>query len=358
MQTRFQFFMVPMLLFLFISSVWAQDNNAHLASLQVIHNSADPAAEKVDIYINSVRALDDFEFRSATNFIPLPANVTLNIGVAPGNGISVNDTIVNFPVTLESNRNYIAVANGVLNPSSFSPNPNGRSTGFTLFVNPDAQRFSSDHINADLTVLHGATDAPTVDVVARNVGTLVDDASYGDFTPYLTVPPANYTLDVTDASGSTVVASFTADLTFLGGGAVAVFASGFLDPSSNQNGEAFGLFAALPNGQVVELPSAAPNTGLARLQIIHNSADPAAEEVDIYVDNTLLLDNFAFRTATPFIDVPAGQPLNVGVAPGTSGGPGDIIATFTLTLIPNETYVAVANGVLDPSGFSPNPNGR
>ncbi|MBN2682532.1 MAG: DUF4397 domain-containing protein, partial [Bacteroidales bacterium] len=53
----------------------------------------------------------------------------------------------------------------------------------------------------------------------------------------------------------------------------------------------------------------------ARLQVIHNSADNAAQMVDVYANGALLLDDFAFRTATPFIDVPAGINLQVAIAP-------------------------------------------
>ncbi|MCC6395777.1 MAG: T9SS type A sorting domain-containing protein, partial [Bacteroidetes bacterium] len=97
------------------------------------------------------------------------------------------------------------------------------------------------------------TDAPAVDVDARGVATLVDNASYRDITDYLTVPPATYTLDVKDSSGAVTVASFTADLSGLANGAAVVFASGFLTPASNQNASAFGLFAALPDGSVIPL---------------------------------------------------------------------------------------------------------
>ncbi|MFZ0389707.1 MAG: T9SS type A sorting domain-containing protein, partial [Calditrichia bacterium] len=71
-------------------------------------------------------------------------------------------------------------------------------------------------------------------------------------TGYISVPPASYTLDVTPANdNNTVVASFQADLSGLGGGAAVVFASGFLNPMANQNGESFQILAALPDGMVV-----------------------------------------------------------------------------------------------------------
>ena len=72
------------------------------AIVQVIHNSSDILAGSVDVYVNDELAIPDFEFRKATPFIDLPAGVTLNIGIAPGNSGSVNDTIANFPVVLSA----------------------------------------------------------------------------------------------------------------------------------------------------------------------------------------------------------------------------------------------------------------
>ena len=43
----------------------------------------------------------------------------------------------------------------------------------------------------------------------------------------------------------------------------------------------------------------------ARIQVIHNSADLAADPVDFYINGDLALEDFAFRAATPFIDLPA-----------------------------------------------------
>ena len=104
-------------------------------------------------------------------------------------------------------------------PASFAVNPDGCPTSFALYVKPAVREAGTDGGNVDrLRAFHGATDAPTVDVIARGVATPVDDAAYGDFTGYLSVPAALYTLDVTPAAGSHRWASFAADLGTLGGG--------------------------------------------------------------------------------------------------------------------------------------------
>jgi hypothetical protein len=327
--------------------------------LQVIHNAADPAADTVDVYVNGARLLDDFAFRTATPFIDVPSGVPVNVGVAPAGSFTAADTIANFVFTFAAGRKYVAVANGVLNPAGFVPNPNGRSIAFTILPYDRARESGLSRFMVDLNVVHGATDAPGVDVLVRNSGflhqnRLVSNLTYGRFSGYKSLPARSYILDVTPAGvPGTIVATFTADLSGLGGGAATVFASGFLDPAGNQGGEAFGLFAALPNGTVVELPK----VGEARLQVIHNAADPAADSVDVYVNGGRLLDNFAFRTATPFITVPAGVPVNIGVAPKNSSTAADTLKNFAVTFTAGRTYVAVANGVLQ-TGFVPNPDGR
>ncbi|RQW02925.1 DUF4397 domain-containing protein [candidate division KSB1 bacterium] len=226
------------------------------ARLQVVHNAADPAAALVDVYVNDGLLLDDFAFRTATPFIDVPANVELNIGVAPSTSTSVADVIATFPVTFETDGTYVVFANGVLDPTQFAPNPEALDIGFTLMAKAGAREAGMAGDMVDFFVFHGVTDAPAVDVIARDVGAVVEDAAYGDMTDYLSVPAAEYILDVTPADDNeTVVASFVADVSGLAGGAAAVFASGFLTPDANQMGEAFGLFVALPTGDVIELLS-------------------------------------------------------------------------------------------------------
>ncbi|HEX9253877.1 MAG TPA: DUF4397 domain-containing protein, partial [Ignavibacteriaceae bacterium] len=145
--------------------------------MQIIHNSSDILAGSVDVYVNDGLAIDDFGFREATPFLELPAGVTLNIGIAAGNSTSVDDTIANFPVVLSADEKYVVFANGLLT-DGYTSNPDGRNTDFTLLVKTMA-RESAAGTGVDLFVLHGSTDAPTVDVKVRelNSATIVDDAA-------------------------------------------------------------------------------------------------------------------------------------------------------------------------------------
>ena len=97
-------------------------------------------------------------------------------------------------------------------------------------------------------------------------------------------------------------------------------------------------------------------TTTANVQIIHNCAAPAADSVDIYVNGTKLLSNFAFRTATPYTAVPAGVVLTVGVAPKNSMSVADTLKSFSVgPLAAESNYVVIASGVVG-TGFASNPD--
>ena len=322
------------------------------ALVQIIHNAADPGAAVVDVYLGDTKAVDDFAFRTATPFLILPANTDLTVGVAPGNSMSSADVIAPFTVNLAPGR-YVAVANGVLNPANFAANadPAAAPIAFDLYSIDSISDTAADDATVDFVIFHGVTDAPAVDV--RTGGTaLVESLSYGEATTTLSVPADSYILDVAPAGGETLV-SYTADVSTLGGSSLTVVASGFLDPAANQDGPAFGLWAAIAaGGDLVELPVyTAPTT--AMVQIIHNAADPGAAVVDVYLGDTKVIDDFAFRTATPFIELPVNTDLTVGVAGPNSESVADVLASFDVNLAPGR-YVIIAKGVLNPANFAAN----
>jgi hypothetical protein len=234
------------------------------ARVQVIHNSADMAASMVDVYLDATLLIDDFKFRSASSYIDAPAGVPLLLGVAPSNSMSQADTIVSFKVTLTANETYVVVADGIVSPSGYSPAP-----AFNLEIYATGREMASMSGNTDVLVHHGSTDAPKVDVVevGAGAGTIVDDLSYAEFDGYLELATANYVLEIRDETGMTTVASYDAPLSTLSltDSALVIVASGFLDPSMNSMGAAFGLYVALPaGGDLIELP-ATVKTGIDRV---------------------------------------------------------------------------------------------
>ncbi|MBL0012457.1 MAG: DUF4397 domain-containing protein [Flavobacterium sp.] len=332
----------------------AQVTLAQTARVQVIHNSADAAAASVDVYLNGTLLLDNFAFRTATPFIDAPAGVPIQIDIAPGTSTSVAQSIYNIAPTLTPGETYVVVADGIVSASGYTPNQ-----AFGLAVFASGRETASSATTTDVLVHHGSTDAPTVDVAEVSIpaGTVVNDISFPAFSSsYLELSTADYTLAVQDATGAVTVATYAAPLASLNlqGVALTVVASGFLDPSQNSNGPAFGLYVALPSGgALIPLPLVTP-PATARVQVIHNSADAAAALVDVYLNGDLLLNDFAFRTATPFIDAPAGTPIQIDIAPSTSTSVAQSIYNIAPTLTAGETYVVVADGIVSANGYTPN----
>ena len=282
------------------------------ASVQVIHNSASPT---VDVYIDGTLAIEDFTYRSATPVLELGTSFT--VGIAPADG----EVIATFPFELMDGGEYVVVATGLLDNTD---------TPFDLVAT--STTFGATEGNVGLNVYHGSTDAPAVDVLADGA-VLVPNLSYGSFSGYVEVPAADYVVGVAP-TGGTSIADFVAPLSELGGGSAVVFASGFLSGDD----PAFGLFAALADGTVIELPLNDIVTETASVQVIHNSASPT---VDVYIDGTLAIEDFTYRSATPVLEL--GTSFTVGIAPAD----GEVIATFPFELMDGGEYVVVATGLLD-----------
>jgi hypothetical protein len=293
------------------------------ARVQIIHNAPNPT---VDIYANGNLLLNNFAFREATAYLDLPADVSIDIAVAPDTSTSAASAIANFPVMFESGKIYSVIATGVVG----SPD-----RPFTLSVNDQARETANEPGNVDILAFHGSPDAPAVDLDAFFVGNLLSNFSYGSFSAnYLSVPADQYFLGLKVSGQPNTIAIFDADLSGAAGAAITVFASGFLTQNPG-----FGFFAALPNGQVIQLPL---NPG-SNLQVIHNSPSPT---VDVYANGALFINDFEFQTASPFTLLPSGTNINIAIAPGNSTSVDDAIADYDVNLTGGSDYVAVAAGIV------------
>jgi hypothetical protein len=345
----------------------SQAPTTSFASIQVIHNSPDAAATTVDIYAGTTLLIDDLSFRHASQtFTNITAGTDIVIGVAPGTSTSSAQSIATFTANFAANSNNIIVADGLISATGYTPGIG--TAGFTLNTYTAGLLAAPNGTTTSLLVHHGSTDAPTVDVVAPFTGAvpvipnaLVNNASYGDFSNYLDLPTANYKIQVRDQNSENVVAEYSAPLSALNldGAALTVVASGFLNPANNSNGPAFGLYvASVTGGSLIPLPSTTVTS--TRLQAIHNSADLAAAQVDVYLQSAStgtaaikIIDNFAFRTASPYIDVPVGEVVTLSISSPTSTSAAGAIATFTYNLASSSKYQLIASGLVSTSGYAP-----
>lgn len=323
--------------------------------VQVIHNSADLAADTVDVWYNNLKIIPNFAFRTASPFVNLPSGVSFDISITLPNSVDTVGAVYREDgLELDAGAQYTIIANGIVSPSGYSPN-----TPFELYIFDNAQLRSDTAGNTDVRVFHGATDAPAVRVneVGVGAGNIISGLSYGNIDPigdYLELATDDYVLQVEDNGQTVTVGEYLAPLQTLGleDSALVVLASGFLDPSVNSSGPGFGLWAALPQGgPLVQLP-----TATTRAQVIHNSADLAADTVDVWLNNTKIIPDFAFRTATPFVDLPTGVNLDISVTlPGSVDTTGAVFRASGVNLSVNSSYIIVADGIVSPGGYSPSP---
>lgn len=226
---------------------------AQSALLQVIHNAADPELLTIDIYLNGKPWADNVQFRQANEFEFVPAGVSIKVDIAPGSSTSVADAFYTTNVTLGVGTKNIIMATGVKG-TGFAPNPEEEDIAFTLKTFAAAKDIANDPSTVEVNFWHGSTDAPVLNVVKNPEDTLVKFIGYNLYANYDALNPGIYDLYLTSVyDKDDTLGAFTVDLSGYAGQAIMIFASGFLNPSQNNDGPVFALFAALPNGDVVPL---------------------------------------------------------------------------------------------------------
>ena len=349
----------------------AQNNDAYV---QLIHTVADVVGvnspvilDSIDVYISTnggstwTRAVDNFKFRQATEFIALPANNNqLRAGIAPGDATGPGGILLQYPIpTLAPNTYYVAAVAGTINFSSSQLDADVDIYYFSPARNATTGPGAND---VDLLLFHGSPDAGPVSyywAYDRTQHAYVRDGhlSYrGYSTGYRTLPFDNILVLGDFANANVILAQgfYYPDRgnAFWGGqSAGVIFVSGYVNTSNPA--KQLGVHIALPNGTVQPLSP----QDVRRLQIVHNAADPALAQVDIHPGafpnpDRIPLD---FRRAVPAIFV-AGTG-NLPLIFSARGNTTNPLATVNLTLPPAGSNAAVfAQGVANPSNFAPNPN--
>ena len=337
-------------LFALLASAVFFTANAQSARFQLIHNAADPSMDTVDVYVNGFK-YDNIAFRQATSLLSVTSG-SVKFNINDRNSIDSSDLVLKrLTLTLAANSNSVIMITGLNNTANFSANPNSLNTGITL-ITKNITTFAAGNGKVQINIFHGVTDAPGVDVVSKpaiSTGTLPSNLRFaqanGSTLFFNNVPTY---LEMRVAGSSAALKAYSANLTSFNQKMLSVFASGFVNPTANQNGNSFGVFAVDTNGIVVELQEA------TRLQFIHNAADVALQSFDVYFNNNKVISALNFREATPFLTVNAG---NTQVRVSTANQNDTLYFIPSINLATGKSYLAMAMGLKDSSTYAANPDG-
>ena len=230
------------------------------AAVQFIHNAL--PAGPVDLYVNDTRVLDDFDFRTATSYLAVPAGDAM-VDVTEGSAADNSAPFFTTTLSLTPQEAYIAIANGVAGQN------------FDILVKADARPTASDTSKAEFFIAHGVLDAPAsgvdihlLDPFNENLPsqTLADDINFEELSDYLSLDPALFNIDATSFNGSTVYDAYHFDLETFGGKTFTLLLSGLLSPATGEpafavvgfdaDGNPLMLDVATATEDVVELPTA------------------------------------------------------------------------------------------------------
>lgn len=315
---------------------------APMAAIQVIHNAPDPALATVDVLVDSTVVLDNLAFRDASGPLMLPAYESRTLEVRSAAGATVFSGTFGGSFLAPGGDPLVFTALGVVDPSQFAPNPDGIPTAFTVEAySPSRQRGPSI---VGTLVVHGTPDAPAIDLRSGST-VLVDDLLYS-FGTALALSASPATLAVTTADG-TPVAQFSADLTAFAGQSLTVLASGFLNPSANQNGPGLALLLVAEDGTTTVLPAMGTGTAEApeaafTLGVAPNPAPASVVSLTLpeaTVATIEVYDALGRRVATLATGVQAAGTTRLAVpslAPGVyvvRASAGQTTATTTMTVV-------------------------
>lgn len=321
--------------------------NAQSVRVQLIHNAPAPSLDVVDVYVNDTK-LEDVAFRTATGLLTLPAG-TYNININDRLSADSGDLVLARFTTVvgaAANSYQVIMITGVDTPANYAANPDAVATDLALVTKRNVTLNISNQVSAN--VIHGTPDGATVSVRSRGTAVAFENLKYNDTTTSAFIPATSHFIDV--VSGGNIVKSYIANLTPQNRKALTFFASGFMDPSANQNGPAFGLFAADSSGNILSFSEG------SRVQVINTSAHPTSQTVDVYFNDVRVADNLQFRKATAMMSVPSG-PVTITVSLSTSTDSSSASALYKVNaaLTNGKTAVVFVEGLANTSGYAPNP---
>lgn len=295
-----------------------------IAQMQFINNAPDKA---IDVYVNDQLVVNDLIFRQATTYLFVSAG-RITVKIAPSNSRTSAEAYQTFTLNLANLEGYIAMIGGK------------SASQAELFLYTGASPFAVTQSTIGIAFINGALDVPSMDFVTLGFP-LFNNIQFAEYGAFVSVPPVDFEIQLTEANNSNLVYIRNRfNFSFWKGRSALIFSSGYADGRY----PALKTYVTLSNGATFPLEEIqiADETGFAKVQLIHNAAK---ENLDIYLNGMIWQDNLIFRQATGFINFPAEQEMEIGIAPRNSTSAEDIVQVFKVIVEKNSNNVLLFNGV-------------
>ena len=298
----------------------AQDRTDEDASIRFVH--ASPDAPAIDVIVDGAPVAENVAFSSASDYLPFSAGEH-QVQIVP-TGSGAESAVLDETVDLDGGGAYIFAAAGLLNEIEAK----------TYEVDLD----DLDENQSRVRLVHLSPDTDNVDLYVTGGDEWFDDVDFPNASDYKDVDAGSYDLEVR-AHDSETVALTLSGFEVQPGRALDVLVLG----QSSDNS----LTAVTLETRASPACGAVIGDGTdddACVRVIHTSIDAPA--VDVYVNDSLVIENLAFGSATDFAPLPSGDDRNIKIVP--TGSPLDAAVVDTnVDLDAGQAYDLIAFNRVD-----------
>jgi outer membrane protein assembly factor BamB len=248
-------------------------------------------------------------------------------------GTSTEGLLGTFPIRFDPDAVSAVVVGGLVDPTGYAPNPDGLSTDLGVFQTEFSRETLSDPESVYLVSGNFSTDASTLNFSLSGNETFdFSGLNFGSLSDIVAVPEGIYDVallgSASGKSGGQLLQQSMLDLTDRAGEIVALYATGFIDPSANNGGPPIGILAAAGSGDV----------------LIGSSVAKQDTELPKALSIEALFPNPFSGIATVSYDVPRPQRVRIELF--------DILGRKVRVLVDDEHEAGTRKLSLDSSGLS------
>jgi hypothetical protein len=298
------------------ASVTAQDPTVTNASVRIVH--ASPDAPEVDVIIDGAMEAESLAFGEVTQYLSLSPR-SHQVQIVPS-GSGVESAVIDTTIDPEGGNSYIVAVTGLLNELEFN----------TYELNlTDLE----DRAQSRLRIINLSPDVGDVDFYIAGGDELFDNIGFRTDSEHVDLDAGRYDFEVREhdtentwlsAPGIEIIEGRSYDLLLIG-------------QVADQS------LAVLPLETTVDAPcSEVLGIGTANdacIRVLH--ASPGAPAVDVYVNESLIIEGLEFGVATEFAALPGGDDRTIQIVP--TGSPiGDAVIDISGDFDAGRAYQVVA----------------